>query len=174
MNKITLKVYPSAYMWIIWVGALFSLLISVLRFVVFNDSDDSLWETVIFSGLYLLVSIFWIVFALYSIQRAEISEEGIVIYSVVFSTIKVIKWNELIDVRTEAPISIYSRYRPPEGHDWIVLYTDQAQEGKINNMVNRRKTGPWYIVCTKENITVLTEYIIKYAPHICDDPDVFL
>ncbi len=172
MNKTTLKVYSTAYMCIFWIAAFLPLLSLLLGFAIFGTSDDPLWETILFSILLIFVSILLIVFALYSIQRAEISEEGITIYSVIFSTIKVIKWNELIDAITINPINRYNVYRPCD--DWIVLYTEPSQKDKIDNMVNRRKAGPWYIACTKENITVLTEYIIKYAPHICDDPNVFI
>ena len=56
----------------------------------------------------------------------------------------------------------------------IVLYTDSLQLEKVHNGIhNRKKKGPWYIACTKENLTIITEYLIKCAPHICDDPDVF-
>ena len=106
-------------------------------------------------------------------QRAEISEHGITIYSVFFSTIKVIKWNELVDIRTESIVTFLSSYGYRYSKDWIVLYTDSSQKEKEHTLMNRKKTGPWYISCTKENITVLTEYIIKYAPHICDDPNIF-
>ena len=173
MNKTTLKVYSTADMCIVWIAAFLPLLLLILGFAIFGTSDDSLGETIVLSILFIFVSILLIIYALYSIQRAAISEEGIIIYSVIFSTIKMIKWDELIDVRTICPINIYNVSRGGEG-DWIVLYTDPSQKDKIDNMVNRRKAGPWYIACTKENITVLTEYIIKYAPHICDDPDVFL
>ena len=158
-------------MWILWIGAVFPILIWLLLFAVFGISGDPLWETILLSAAFLSVAVFMIIFALYSIQRAEISEEGIAIYSVIFSTIKVIRWDELIDVRTITPIS---RYNTPYEGAWIVLYTDPLQKEKWDSLVNRRKSGPWYIACTKENITILTDYIIKYAPHICDDTDVFL
>lgn len=173
MKKTTLKVNSIATMCLFWIAAFLPLLL-ILSSAIFGTSDDSSVETVLLSILWIAISVCLIIFALYSIQRAEISEEGITIYSVVFSTIKVIKWNELIDVRTMEPISRYSSYHSPMIEDWIVLYTDPSQEEKWHSMVNRKKAGPWYITCKKENITVLTEYIIKYAPHICDDPDVFL
>lgn len=169
MNKTTLKVNSTAAMCFFWIVAFVPLLLLILGLVIFGASDD--FGTILLSILYVALSVCLIVFALYSIQRAEISEEGITIYSVVFSTIKVIKWNELIDVRTETP---YSRYPSHMDTGWIVLYTDSSQKDRWNSMVNRKKAGPWYITCEKENITVFTEYIIKYAPHICDDPNVFL
>ena len=171
MNKTTLKVNSTAAMCFFWIVAFVPLLLLILGLVIFGASDD--FGTILLSILYVSLSVCLIVFALYSIQRAEISEEGITIYSVIFSTIKVIKWDELIDVRTISPINVYNVRRGGDG-DWIVLYTDSKQKDKIDSMVNRRKAGPWYITCTKENITVLTEYIIKYAPHICDDPNIFL
>lgn len=174
MKKTTLKVNSIATMCLFWIAAFLPLLLLIISSAIFGASDDSSVETVLLSILWIAISVCLIIFALYSIQRAEISEEGITIYSVVFSTIKVIKWNELIDVRTMEPISIYSAYNSRMVEDWIVLYTDQSQKEKWYSMVNRKKAGPWYITCKKENITVLTEYIIKYAPHICDDPDVFL
>jgi hypothetical protein len=56
-----------------------------------------------------------------------------------------------------------------------VLYTDPSQEERMwgAGIHNRKKKGPWYIACTKENLAVVTEYLIQYAPHICDDPNVF-
>ena len=115
-----------------------------------------------------------IIYALYLIQRAEISEDGITIYSVIFSTIKVIKWNELYDVRTESIITFSSANGFSSSRDWIVLYTDSSQLEKVHNgLCNRKNKGPWYIACTKENLAVVTEYLIKYAPHICDDPNIF-
>jgi hypothetical protein len=174
MKNATLKVNSTANMCLFWIAAFSPLLLLILGFAFFGIFDDSSVVNVLLSILWIAISVWLIIFALYSIQRAEISEEGITIYSVVFSTIKVIKWNELIDVITMEPISIYSAYNSRMVEDWIVLYTDPSQEEKWHSMVNRKKAGPWYITCTKENITVLTEYIIKYAPHICDDPDVFL
>jgi hypothetical protein len=107
-------------------------------------------------------------------QRTEISEQGITIYSVFFSTIKVIKWDELVDIRTESIVTFTSAnggYRSMA--DWIVLYTDLSQKEKEHKLWNRKKTGPWYMTCTKGNVTVLTDYIIEFAPHICCDPTVF-
>lgn len=173
MKKTTLKVNSTAAMCLYWIAAFLPLWLWILGLAIFGVSEDSSAESILLSILWIAISVCLIVFALYSIQRAEISEEGITIYSVIFSTIKVIKWDELIDVRTISPINVYNVRRGGDG-DWIVLYTDSKQKDKIDSMVNRRKAGPWYITCTKENITVLTEYIIKYAPHICDDPNIFL
>ena len=171
MKKITLKVNSTVAMCLFWIAACLPLLLLIVGLAIFGVSDDL--ETILLSILWTAISACLIVFALYSIQRAEISEEGITIYSVIFSTIKVIKWDELIDVMTISPINVYNVRRGGDG-DWIVLYTDPKQKDKIDTMVNLKKAGPWYITCTKENITVLTEYIIKYAPRICDDPNVFL
>lgn len=173
MKKTTLRVYPTAYMWFIWIAAFLSLLMLLFGDSIFGPPDGPLWETVLASILSLSISAFLIFYALYLIQHAEVSEEGITIYLLGLFTIKAIKWDELVDVRTVCLINVYNVYRGGDG-DWIVLYTDQKQKDKWYSMLNRRKAGPWYIACTKENITTLTEYIIKYAPHICDDPDVFL
>lgn len=175
MKKNILKVYYPSVMFSNWLLATSPLLIWGTLSVIFGFSNDPLWTIILFSILMFSFSIFFLVSALYMTQRAKISEEGITIYSVVFSTIKVIKWQELIDVRTESLITftaVNGGYRSSK--DWIVLYTDSSQLEKAHNGINnRKKKGPWYIACTKENITVMTEYIIKYAPHICDDPDVF-
>lgn len=173
MKKTTLKVNSPTAMCLYWIAAFLPLLLWIMSLAIFGVSDDSSVEGRLLSILWIAISVCLVIFALYSIQRAEISQEGITIYSVIFSTIKVIKWDELIDVRTISPINVYNVRRGGDG-DWIVLYTDPKQKDKIDSMVNLKKAGPWYITCTKENITVLTEYIIKYAPNICDDPDVFL
>jgi hypothetical protein len=158
-----------------WIVVFSALMLLVVFFVLPDSSPDTVWDIVL--GYIILLSIltFSIIDTLYRIQRAEISEEGITIYSVIFSTIKVIKWNELYDVRTESLITfttVNGGYN--SSRDWIVLYTDSSQKEKIHNGINnRKKKGPWYIACTKENLTVLTEYIIEYAPHICDDPNIF-
>ncbi len=175
MKKNILKVYYGFVMFNNWFIASVPLLIWVLMFAIFGFSNDPFWEIILFSVLLFFFSIFFIIRALYMTQQAEISEEGIIIYSVIFSTIKVIKWNELIDVRTESLITFTSANGGySSSKDWIVLYTDSSQQEKVHNGINnRKKNGPWYIACTKENLTVITEYIIKYAPHICDDPNVF-
>lgn len=158
-----------------WVVVFFSIAILVIFSVLPDSSPDTLWDVVLAYILSVFFLTYSIINMLYSIQRAEINEDGITIYSVVFSTIKVIKWNELYDVRTESLITFttvnggYSSSR-----DWIVLYTDSSQLEKVHNgLCNRKNKGPWYIACTKENLAVVTEYLIQYAPHICDDPNVF-
>ncbi len=174
MKKNILKVYYASVMLSVWFLAFLPLSTLVLTFAIFGISNDPLWIIILFSVLLLSFSIFFIISALYMTQRAEISEHGITIYSIFFSTIKVIKWNELVDIRTESIVTFSSSYGYRSSKDWIVLYTDSSQLEKVRNSINnRKKKGPWYIACTKENITVMTEYIIKYAPHICDDPDVF-
>mgnify|MGYP003308468000 CR=1 FL=1 len=176
MKKNILKVYYGTYIMTRWIVVFSALMLLVVFFVLPDSSPDTLWDIVL--GYIILLSIltFSIIDTLYRIQRAEISEEGITIYSVIFSTIKVIKWNELYDVRTESLITfttVNGGYN--SSRDWIVLYTDSSQKERMwgAGICNRKKKGPWYISCTKENLTVITEYLIKYAPHICDDPDVF-
>ena len=174
MKKNILKVYYASVILSMWFLAFLTLSTLVLTFAIFGISNDPLWIIILFSVLLLSFSIIFIISALYMTQRAEISEHGITIYSIFFSTIKVIKWNELVDIRTESIVTLSSSYGYSSSKDWIVLYTDSSQLEKAHNGINnRKKKGPWYIACTKENITVMTEYIIKYAPHICDDPDVF-
>ena len=173
MKKDILKVYYASVM--LSNCFLVFLIISILvyMFAIFDSSHDALWEIILLSILLFSFLMFFIIEALYMTQRAEISEHGITIYSVFFSTIKVIKWNELFDIRTQSIVTFLSSYGYRYSKDWIVLYTDSSQKEKEHTLMNRKKTGPWYISCTKENITVLTEYIIKYAPHICDDPNIF-
>ena len=158
-----------------WIVVFVALMLLVVFFVLPDSSPATLWDVVLGYIMLLSMLTFSIINTLYSIQRAEISEEGITIYSVVFSTIKVIKWKELYDVRTESLITfttVNGGYSSPR--DWIVLYTDSAQKEKTHNsLCNRKKKGPWYIACTKENLSVITEHLIKYAPHICIDPDLF-
>ena len=174
MKKNILKVYYASVILSMWFLAFLPVSTLVLTFAIFGISNDPLWIIILFSVLLLSFSIIFIISALYMTQRAEISEHGITIYSIFFSTIKVIKWNELVDIRTESIVTFSSSYGYSSSKDWIVLYTDSSQLEKAHNGINnRKKKGPWYIACTKENITVMTEYIIKYAPHICDDPDVF-
>ena len=174
MKKNILKVHSASVMFNVWFLVILPILIWLLFFAVIGTENDSLLAIIQLSSILLLFSVFFIIHALYMTQRAEISEQGIKIYSIIFSTIKVIKWNELIDVRTENIVTFTSAnggYRSKA--DWIVLYTNLSQKEKEHKLFNRKKTGPWYISCTKENETILTEYIIKYAPHISDDPDVF-
>ncbi|MBQ8302239.1 MAG: hypothetical protein IJX97_01655 [Clostridia bacterium] len=174
MKKNILKVYYNSVVLSVWFLALLPLALLVSMFALFGTSNDPLWVIILFTILLLSFSLFFIITALYRTQRAEISELGITIYSIFFSTIKVIKWNELIDVRTESIVTFTSSYGYSSSKDWIVLYTDSSQIEKVHNGINnRKKKGPWYIACTKENLTVITEYIIKYAPHICDDLNVF-
>ena len=176
MKKNILKVYYGTYIMSHWVVVFFSIAILVIFSVLPDSSPDTLWDVVLAYVLFVFFLTYSIIDTLYSIQRAEINEDGITIYSVVFSTIKVIKWNELYDVRTESLITFttvnggYSYSK-----DWIVLYTDPSQEERMwgAGIHNRKKKGPWYIACTKENLAVVTEYLIQYAPHICDDPTVF-
>lgn len=174
MKKSILRVYYGAYIMTHWIVAFSALTILIVFSVLPDSSPDTLWDVVLGYTISLFFLTFSIIDTLYSTQRAEISEEGITIYSVVFSTIKAIKWNELIDVRTESIVTFTSANGYSSSRDWIVLYTDSSQLEKVHNGIhNRKKKGPWYIACTKENLTVITEYLIKYAPHICDDPNVF-
>ena len=173
MKKTILKVCPIAIMFSVWSLAILPVLVWFLTFAIFGTSNDPLWVIILFSSLLFLFSTFFIICALYMTQRAEISEHGIAIYSIFFSTIKIIKWNELIDIKTESVVTFSSAYGYRSSKDWIVIYTDSSQKEKERNPINRKKAGPWYITCTRENITVLTEYVNKYASHISDDPDIF-
>ena len=176
MRKNILKVYYGTYIMTHWIVVFSAFMLLVVFFVLPDSSPDTLWDIVLVYIILLSILTFSIIDTLYRIQRAEISEEGITIYSVIFSTIKVIKWNELYDVRTESLItftSVNGGYN--SSRDWIVLYTDSSQKERMwgAGIDNRKKKGPWYIACTKENLAIITEYLIKYAPHICDDPNVF-
>ena len=173
MKKNILKVYHASVMLSAWFLVFLPLLTFVIVIAIFDSSRDSLWIMAVFSALLFFFSAFFILCALYMTQRAKISEHGIVIYSIFFSTIKVIKWNELIDLKTESLVTFSSSYGYRSSMDWIVLYTDSSQKENKHNPFNRKKAGPWYIACTKENITVLTEYVNEYASHISNDPDVF-
>jgi hypothetical protein len=174
VKKNILKVYRGSYIASVWVPIILTLSTLVVFFVLYDSSRDSLWTIVLSSIILFSALTYMIIYALYLIQRAEISEDGITIYSVIFSTIKVIKWNELYDVRTESIITFSSANGYSSSRDWIVLYTDSSQLEKVHNgLCNRKNKGPWYISCTKENLAVVTEYLIQYAPHICDDPNVF-
>ena len=173
MKKSILKVYSTAVMLSVWFLAFLPLLALGLTFVIFGISNDPLWVIILFSILLLFFSIFFIIRALFMMQRAEISEHGITIYSIFFSTIKVIKWDELVDLRTESVITFSSAYGYRSLKDWIVMYTDSSQKENKRDPFNRKKTGPWYISATKENITVLTEYVNKYASHLSNEPNVF-
>jgi hypothetical protein len=174
VKKNILKVYRGSYIASVWVPIILTLSTLVVFFVLYDSSRDSLWTIVLSSIILFSALTYMIIYALYLIQRAEISEDGITIYSVIFSTIKVIKWNELYDVRTESIITFSSANGYSSSRDWIVLYTDSSQLEKVHNgLCNRKNKGPWYIACTKENLAVVTEYLIQYAPHICDDPNVF-
>ena len=173
MKKNILKVYYASVMLSVWFLVFLTLSMFVFMFAIFDSSHDTLWAIVLSSILLLFFSTYSIITALYMTQRAEISEHGITIYSIFFSTIKVIKWNELIDIRTESVVTFSSAYGYRSSKGWIVLYTDSSQKEKERKPFNRKKAGPWYISCTKENITVLTEYVNKYASHISNDPNVF-
>lgn len=174
MRKNILKVYRASYIASVWVTTFLILTMLVVLLISYDSSRDFLWAMVLSSIILFSVLTYMIIYALYLLQRAEINEEGITIYSVVFSKIKAIKWNELIDVRTESIITFTTAIGYNSSKDWIVLYTNSSQKEKVHNgLCNRKKKGPWYIACTKENLTVITEQIIKYAPHICDDPNVF-
>ena len=173
MKRTVLKVYYNAVTLSIWFLAFLPLLVLALTFAICGTSNDPLWVIILFSILLLSFSAFFIIEALYMTQRAEINEQGIIIYSIFFSTIKTIKWGDLIDIKTQSIVTFSSSNGARFSKDWIVLYTEPSQKEKGHKLFNRKKSGPWYIACTKENITVLAECVIKYAPHICDDPNVF-
>ena len=173
MKKSTLKVYSNNVMLNVWFIAFLPLLALILPFALFGISaDEPLGLIILFSFLMLIASTYLIINALYMIQRVKLSEHGIIIYSLLFSTIKAIKWSELIDLRTESVVTFSTAYGQCFSQDWIVIYTDPSQKGKERKPYNRKKAGPWYIIGTSENITILAEYVNKYAPHISVDPDL--
>ena len=110
MKKTILKVYSTAVMLNVWSMACLPLLVGGLAFAIFGTSNDPLWVIILSLSLVFFFLIFFAIEALYMTQRAEISEHGIAIYSIFFSTIKVIKWNELIDIRTQSIVTFSSAY----------------------------------------------------------------
>ncbi len=171
MKKVRIKVNSGKVLFSVWFLWGFSLVPLLLPFIFGITENDSLIVIICFSALISLVSVFLLINALYMVQYAEVSDQGIIIRSL-FSTIKEIKWDELMDMRTEsvATFSSANGYRSSE--DWIVLYTDPSQKGKEKSPFNRKKTGPWYIDGSSHNITVLADYAKKFAPHIYIDPDL--
>ena len=143
MKKARLKVHSNKVIfsvWFLWVISLAPWLIPVIFGFSENDSPA---VTVCFFTLVSLGSIYLFISALYMIQYAEISEQGITVYSL-FSTIKEIKWDELIDMRTENIVTFSSAYGHRSSEDWIVLYTDPSQKAKEKRPFNRKKRGPWH------------------------------
>ena len=173
MKKNVLKVYSKSVMVSVWLTAFLPLLALALLVAFFGISnDDPLWVIIPFSVLLVIALTYLTIVALYMIQRVELSERGITIYSLLFSTIKQIEWSELIDLRTEDITTFSTAYGQRSSQDWIVIYTDPSQKGKERKPYNRKKAGPWYITGTSENITILAEHVKEYAPHISVDPDL--
>ena len=171
MEKARIKINSNKVLfsvWFLWVISLAPWLLPLLYGI---SENDSLVVTVCFFTLMSLGSIFLFLNALYTVQYAEVSDRGIVIRSPL-STIKEIKWDELIDMRTESVATFSSAYGHRSSEDWIVLYTDPSQKAKEKHPFNRKKRGPWYIDGTDRNVTVLADYVRKYAPHIYVDPDL--
>ncbi len=171
MKKIRIKVNSGKVLFSVWFLWGFSLVPLLLPLIFGITENDSLAVVICFLTLVSLGSIFLFINALYMVQYAEVSDRGIIIHSL-FSTIKEIKWNELIDLRTESVVTFSSAYGHRSSEDWIVLYTDSSQKAKEKSPFNRKKRGPWYIDGTSHNITVLADYAKEYAPHICIDPDL--
>ena len=171
MEKARIKVNSNKVLFSVWFLWVISLAPWLLPFLYGISENDSLVVTVCFFTLVSLGSIFLFLNALYTVQYAEVSDRGIIIRSPL-STIKEIKWDELIDMRTENVATFSSAYGHRSSEDWIVLYTDPSQKAKEKRPFNRKKRGPWYIDGTDHNITVLADYAKKYAPHIQIDPDL--
>ncbi len=171
MEKARIKVNPNKVLFSVWFLWCFSLVPLLLPFIFGITENDSLVVIICFLILVSLGSIFLFINALYMVQYAEVSDHGITIRSLL-STIKEIKWDELIDLRTESVATFSSAYGHRSSEDWIVLYTDPSQKEKEKHPFNRKKRGPWYIDGTSRNISVLADYAKKYAPHIYIDPDL--
>lgn len=171
MEKARIKINSNKVLFSVWFLWVISLAPWLLPLIYGISENDSLAVTVCFFSLVSLGSIFLFIHALYTVQYAEVSDQGITIRSL-FSTIKEIKWNELIDMRTESVVTFSSAYGHRSFEDWIVLYTDPSQKAKEKRPFNRKKRGPWYIDGASRNITVLADYAKKYAPHIYIDPDL--
>ena len=84
MKKNILKVYYGTYIMSYWVVVFFSIAILVIFSVLPDSSPDTLWDVVLAYVLSVFFLTYSIINTLYSIQRAEINEDGITIYSVVF------------------------------------------------------------------------------------------
>lgn len=171
MEKARIKVNSNKVLFSVWFLWVISLAPWLLLLIYGISENDSLAVIVCFFSLVSLGSIFLFIHALYMVQYAEVSDQGITIRSL-FSTIKEIKWNELIDMRTESVVTFSSAYGHRSFEDWIVLYTDPSQKAKEKHPFNRKKRGPWYIDGASRNIAVLADYAKKYAPHIYIDPDL--
>ena len=171
MEKTRIKVNSNKVLFSVWFLWVISLAPWLLPFLYGISENDSLVITVCFFTLVSLGSVFLFINALYLIQYAEINERGITFYSLFFP-IKKINWDELVDIRTESVVTFSSSYGHHSSEDWIILYTDPSQRSKAKIPFNRKKKGPWYIDGTDRNITVLADYVRKYAPHIYVDPDL--
>ena len=171
MGKIRIKVNSGKVLFSVWFLWCFSLVPLLLSFIFGITESDFGVVSICFLTLVSLGSIFLLLRALYMVQYAEVSDQGITIHSL-FSSIKEIKWDELIDMRTESVATFSSANGYSSSEDWIVLYTDPSQKAKEKSPCNRKKAGPWYIDGTSRNITVLADYARKYAPHIDIDPDL--
>lgn len=171
MEKARIKINSNKVLFSVWFLWVISLAPWLLPLIYGISENDSLAVTVCFFSLVSLGSIFLFIHALYMVQYAEVSDQGITIRSL-FSTIKEIKWNELIDMRTESVVTFSTAYGHRSSEDWIVLYTDPSQKAKEKRPFNRKKRGPWYIDGASRNITVLADYARKYAPHLYIDPDL--
>ena len=172
MKKTRLKVNSNKVLFSVYFLAFVSLFPWVLLIMFDISENDSLVAIVCFYTVLSLCSFFLFWRAIYMMQYAELSDQGIVIRSL-FSTIKEIKWNELVDFRTESVATFSSAYGYRYFNDWIVLYTDSSQKEKERVPYNRKKSGPWYIAVTRNNLTVFEDYAKKYASHIWSDPDSF-
>ena len=171
MEKTRIKVNSNKVLFSVWFLWVISLAPWLLPFLYGISENDSLVVTVCFFTLVSLGSIFLFLNALYTVQYAEINERGITVCSIILP-IKEIKWEELVDIRTESVVTFSSAYGHRSSEDWIVLYTDPSQKAKEKHPFNRKKRGPWYIGGTDRNVTVLADYVRKYAPHIYVDPDL--
>lgn len=77
MKKNILKVYRGSYIASVWIPIFLTLTTIVVLFVLYDSSRNSLRSMVLSSIILFSASTYMIIYALYLIQRAEISEEGI-------------------------------------------------------------------------------------------------
>ena len=164
MKKTILKVNCGAVMLNAFLIPSLAVFMLVLVFTLFGIEEDEWIWTIVLIILISLPTSYLYINALYMIQHAELGEQGIVIHSL-FSTVKSIQWNELIEIRTENIIT-FNAHGHVSSKEWIVLYTNPSQKDTKKRPCNRKKTGPWYICSTNTHIFLLTEYLKRYAPHI--------
>ena len=165
MKKVILKVNSNPVMISVWFMAFFTF-VSLLTFLWLGFCDDGVSFLCVLPVIFSLsfVSVWYFFDALYLMQRAELTDEGIFIRSVLCN-VKKIEWSELVEVRIES-IATFTSRGYSSFKDWIVLYTEPSQEEKERHPRNRKKKGPWCITATSNNTIFLADYLKKHAPHI--------